>query len=106
MSQSAVAVAGIDGHLNCRPETADCDCSTDVPFMSDTATSTVSRGPGSTYRRRMPIGAEPIDRGLAHVRVWASQAKRVHVVVRNGLKAVPLDAEAGGYFSGVIRASL
>src|SRR5438034_1094986 len=93
-----------------------------------TATSTVLRGPTSTYRRRLPIGAEPIDRGLAHVRVWAPRAKRVRVAVWNGLKAVPhtsnvvphtsnvghglqavpvaLDAEAGGYFGGVIRASL
>src|SRR5438093_13313246 len=54
-----------------------------------TATSTVLRGPTSTYRRRLPIGAEPVDRGLAHVRVWAPSVKRVQVVVRNGLKAVP-----------------
>jgi len=69
-----------------------------------TATSTVPRGTASTYRRRLPIGAEPIDRETIHVRVWAPSAKRVQVLVGNTKAA--LDAEPGGYFSGVVRASL
>jgi len=51
--------------------------------MSDSTPTTwsPSRGPISTYRRRLPVGAEPIERGLTHVRVWAPRARRVQVVI-------------------------
>src|SRR6266404_542494 len=72
--------------------------------MSDsTATWSPSRGPVSTYRRRLPVGAEPIERGLTHVRVWAPNARRVQVV---GPDITTLEAEAGGYHSGTIKAVL
>src|SRR5437660_12290155 len=90
-----------------------------------TATWSPSRAPMSTYRRRLPGGAEPIERGLTHVRVWAPRARRVQVVTNavarataiaetnavgdDGLRAVPsitLEPEAGGYHSGTIKAGL
>ncbi len=95
-----------------QPETADSDCSSVVPLMPDPAVGFSPARSASTYRRRLPIGAEPIDRELAHLRVWAPRAKRVQVIVGHGRQAVPsavptpLDAEAGGYFSGTVRASL
>jgi maltooligosyltrehalose trehalohydrolase len=74
--------------------------------MPDSAVSlSAVRASASTYRRRLPIGAEPIDRELTHVRVWAPRARRVQVVLRGG-GALPLDAESGGYFGGSIRAAL
>jgi maltooligosyltrehalose trehalohydrolase len=49
----------------------------------------------------MPVGAEVVDRNHSHVRVWATKARRVEVV-REGGESTPLDAEDGGYFSGVV----
>jgi len=81
--------------------------------MTDpSSTSTVLRSAASTYHRRLPIGAEPIDRERTHVRVWAPARQRVQVVVnpanaaRDGAALTALDAEGGGYFSGVVPAVL
>src|SRR5882672_3586083 len=88
--------------------------------MPDSAAAwSPSRGPTSAYRRRLPVGAEPIERGLTHVRVWAPRARRVQVVTHaiapatviggSGLQAVShmaLEPEAGGYHSGSIKAGL
>jgi maltooligosyltrehalose trehalohydrolase len=79
--------------------------------MSTSAvTSSRAAGSASTYRRRFPIGAEPINRELTHVRVWAPQARRVLVVhgpaSRPDTETTALDAEAGGYHSGAIRGVL
>jgi len=75
--------------------------------MPDSAISlSTVRASASTYRRRLPIGAEPIDRELTHLRVWAPRARRVRVVLGRGGQTVPLDAEPGGYFSGSFRAAL
>ncbi|HXI29583.1 MAG TPA: malto-oligosyltrehalose trehalohydrolase [Vicinamibacterales bacterium] len=57
----------------------------------------------STSRRRLPIGAEPIDRDRTHVRVWAPRAHQVRVVCRG--VATPLNAEDHGYFSGEVAAA-
>jgi maltooligosyltrehalose trehalohydrolase len=59
--------------------------------------------PGSTNRRRLPIGAGPTGHGRTHVRVWASRARQVHVVCRG--TATPLATEANGYFSGEFAAA-
>jgi maltooligosyltrehalose trehalohydrolase len=56
-----------------------------------------SRGASSPYQRRLPIGAEPIDRERTHFRVWAPRARAAHVVV-NG-RPTSLDAEPAGYFA-------
>jgi maltooligosyltrehalose trehalohydrolase len=45
-----------------------------------------------------------MERGLTHIRVWAPSARRVQVVSAG--TATPLDAEADGYHSGVIKAAL
>jgi maltooligosyltrehalose trehalohydrolase len=67
-------------------------------------------GSGRPVKRRYPIGAEPVGTsagvaGGTHLRVWAPGCRRV--VVRHGANlaaTVPLDAEPGGYFSGLVRA--
>src|SRR5439155_12081649 len=56
--------------------------------------------PKAAAGRRLPIGAEPTSDGRTHFRVWAPAARRVDVVVDGGPVA-PLDAEDGGYFSGM-----
>ena len=55
------------------------------------------------FRRRLPIGAEPIDAGRTHVRVWAPRATRVEVVLVSGTTTA-LDRESHGYFSGLVNA--
>ena len=73
--------------------------------MPDRATSTSSVSSiVSAYRRRAPIGAEPIDSRTAHARVWAPRAGRVQVVTGSG-ESTALEREAGGYFSGAFNAS-
>src|SRR5581483_1303664 len=64
-------------------------------------------GPGPLAflpKRRLPIGAELVDRDLAHFRVWAPAAKRVDVVFADGRTAAELVAEPDGYFSGAVDA--
>ena len=51
-------------------------------------------------RRRLPVGAEVFD-GRTHLRVWARDRRRVAAVLGGGSEH-PLDADAGGYFSGWI----
>jgi maltooligosyltrehalose trehalohydrolase len=61
--------------------------------------------------RRFPIGAELTGEGVTHFRVWAPKAKRLDVVLEsspeNEAKRTfhPLEAESGGYFSGIIAAN-
>ena len=58
----------------------------------------------SSFRRRLPIGAELADPRTAHIRVWAPAAARVAVVTRRGERSA-LVREDGGYFSGRIAAA-
>jgi len=68
--------------------------------MSDRSAPLVPvREIAAPHQRRLPIGAEPIDRGRTHFRVWAPRARRVAVAHADG-RFTPLDAEPGGYFSG------
>lgn len=59
-------------------------------------------------RRRLPIGAEVMATGGVHFRVWAPYCKQVEVVLEYGpaekgqAMRVPLEAEANGYFSGLV----
>jgi len=55
------------------------------------------------FRRRLPIGAEPVGDGRTHVRVWAPRASRIAVLVDDGAET-PLEREESGYFSGVMAA--
>ena len=52
----------------------------------------------TVLQRRLPVGAEPIDEGV-HFRVWAPRRKRVDVVIE-GSRAIALERESNGYFSG------
>lgn len=51
--------------------------------------------------RRMPVGAEVTPQGV-HVRVWAPRRQAVTVVLEDGGRGMPLSAEDGGYFAGLV----
>jgi maltooligosyltrehalose trehalohydrolase len=73
--------------------------------MADSTASLSSESRAKTaYRRRLPIGVEPVDRGTSHVRLWAPRAARVEVVLESGARTA-LAQDGGGYFSGVIEAT-
>src|SRR5262245_24951447 len=72
--------------------------------MTGSAVSSPNSSAGSRIHRRLPIGAEYIGNGQTDVRVWAPAARDVTVVVQSGA-STPLQAESGGYFSGVIDAA-
>ena len=61
-------------------------------------------------QRRYPIGAELIGPDQAHFRVWAPKAQRVDLVLKGsaakttGQTFQGLEAEEGGYFSGIAKA--
>lgn len=55
-----------------------------------------------TQPRRLPIGAEVRPSGGVHFRVWASRRRRVEVVLERETRAVELEPERDGYFSGAI----
>lgn len=52
-------------------------------------------------QRRLPVGAEIVGDGV-HFRVWAPDHERVAVVI-DGDRNEPLNAEADGYYSGLVR---
>jgi maltooligosyltrehalose trehalohydrolase len=59
-----------------------------------------------SLKRRLPIGAEVQPSGGVHFRVWAPRRRSVVVELRDASKnetqeVVPLEAERGGYFSGL-----
>ena len=58
----------------------------------------------STFSRRLPIGAEPVDSRTTHLRLWAPRRSRVEAITTAGVRAT-LARERGGYFSGTIAAS-
>ena len=54
-------------------------------------------------RRRLPVGAEFIGEAGTHFRVWAPLARRIEVVDDAGrVSPAALQAEEGGYFSGLL----
>jgi len=59
-------------------------------------------------RRRLPVGAEVLQQGGVHFRVWATRCQRVTVVIESNVNpGVPvlmatLMPEHNGYFSGVV----
>jgi maltooligosyltrehalose trehalohydrolase len=59
--------------------------------------------PDSAFRRRLPIGAEPVDAHTTHVRLWAPAPRRVEVITPNGVRTA-LPREADGYVSATIEA--
>ena len=59
----------------------------------------------ASVSRRLPVGAEPVPGRGVHARVWAPHATRVDAVLEGGAGSpavIPLQAEGGGYFSGVL----
>src|SRR4051812_14741097 len=72
--------------------------------MSDSAVVDPSfDGRSSGFRRKLPVGAEPIDGNATDIRVWAPVARRVEVVLASAA-SYPLGSERGGYFTGRIPA--
>ncbi|MCU1386422.1 MAG: malto-oligosyltrehalose trehalohydrolase [Acidobacteria bacterium] len=57
----------------------------------------------SAFRRRLPIGAEPVDSGATHIRLWAPRPRRVAVITGTGART-ELTREDDGYVSGTIEA--
>jgi maltooligosyltrehalose trehalohydrolase len=69
---------------------------------------------GASPRRRLPVGAEPVEPNRTHFRLWAPSAQRVDVVFDDS-RSTPLDPEtvpaapgshpaSDGYFSGIAEA--
>jgi maltooligosyltrehalose trehalohydrolase len=57
---------------------------------------------GTPIRRRLPIGAELLEGGRTHFRVWAPAATSVDVVIDGAsAKPIALQSEEYGYFSGI-----
>jgi maltooligosyltrehalose trehalohydrolase len=72
--------------------------------------SVIDRGAGkgaaaataAAPRRRLPVGAEVVPGGGVHFRVWAPKYDRVEAVLDGGAGTLALEAEPGGYFSGML----
>ena len=72
--------------------------------MPDSASITSATPTVASFRRRLPIGVEPIDATTAHVRVWAPRPSRVEIVTDSGERTA-LVRDSDGYFAGVFKAS-
>jgi len=55
------------------------------------------------FHRSRPIGAEVLETGGAHFRVWAPRRRKVEVILEghDASEVVPLNPESLGYFSGI-----
>src|SRR5687768_1894417 len=73
------------------------------PMPGSTASPSNPETTARHTRRRLPIGAEYLDGGRTHFRVWAPAAHRLAVVL--GTTEVPLEREEVGYFSGTLEAA-
>jgi maltooligosyltrehalose trehalohydrolase len=51
-------------------------------------------------KRRYPIGAELMEEGRVHFRIWAPKAKTLEVAIDRKFQS--LESEANGYFSGLV----
>jgi maltooligosyltrehalose trehalohydrolase len=63
---------------------------------------TMADSNAANVRRRLPIGAEVLENGEIHFRVWAPRAREVKVVIDGSAKqraVIQLNAEPDGYFS-------
>jgi maltooligosyltrehalose trehalohydrolase len=52
--------------------------------------------------RRLPFGAEAMQGGGVHLRVWAPRRERVDVVFADGAPAIALAPEPGGWFAALL----
>src|ERR1700752_3393168 len=55
--------------------------------------------------RRLPVGAEIIESGGVHFRVWAPRARRVDVIMEEGARVVGLEPTSEGYHGGIVEAA-
>lgn len=68
----------------------------------------MSDAPESTsFRRRLPVGAEVQEQGGVHFRVWAPASAQVAVILADseelhGSTEIPLTAETDGYWSALV----
>lgn len=53
-------------------------------------------------QRRFPVGAEVVPQGV-HFRVWAPKRRQVEVAIEGQVQRHPLQREADGYYSGLVR---
>jgi maltooligosyltrehalose trehalohydrolase len=61
--------------------------------------------PRAAFRRRLPVGAEPVEGGV-QFRIWAPRARGVEVVLEGARStAIRLWPTAGGYFEGLASAA-
>lgn len=65
---------------------------------------------GAEFRRRLPIGAEPMQNSGTHFRVWAPKSASVRVLLESSNQRSPeqteLAAEPNGYFSGMVKQAI
>lgn len=71
------------------------------PRLSPDEVGTNAPGRQNAQKRRLPIGAELLDRG-GRFRVWAPAHAEVEVVLHASGDSFPLQAEDDGYFSALI----
>ena len=56
--------------------------------------------------RRLPVGAEALEEGGVHFRVWAPRRARVEVILEGGRgSAFELEREEDGYFSALVESA-
>src|SRR4051812_6095791 len=55
----------------------------------------------SGFVRRLPVGAEPQPEGGVHLRVWAPRVREIAIEIE-GSSPIALQAEADGYYSGLV----
>src|SRR5688572_14247580 len=69
-----------------------------------TTAQTVRPARADASARRLPVGAELVDDGRVHFRVWAPAVSRVAVVLNGAAATIDLASEGSGYFSATARA--
>lgn len=67
--------------------------------MADPVAGTTPISSSAQTRRRLPIGAEPIDEAQAHFRIWAPAARTVDLLLDDGARVLPMEEEEAGYWS-------
>ncbi|MGD9614163.1 MAG: malto-oligosyltrehalose trehalohydrolase [Alphaproteobacteria bacterium] len=66
---------------------------------------TARREPPPRIVRRLPVGAEQQPGGGVHFRIWAPRVREIAVEIQDaigGAHPIPLQAEAGGYWSALV----
>jgi maltooligosyltrehalose trehalohydrolase len=81
-----------------------------TPKADPEAKGALSVAEATEFRRRLPVGAEPLQNGGTHFRVWAPKSASVKVSLETGNKSAlvqtELSTEPNGYFSGVVKEAI